>query len=170
MASVDDVVAFLLEQCGTITTYKLHKLLYYSQGWSLAWDGEPLFDAKLKAYEKGPVVSALFGEHRGSMHLSRWSKGDPSNLSDEQKDTVRAVVDRYGSCSADELVDMTHNEAPWLNAWPGDRNVSAREISHDALRAFFTKEANRPTPQTLESRAMGKRLRAFVDGERDPVR
>jgi len=50
MARVDDVVAFVLEQSGTMTTYKLQKLEYYAQGWSLAWDDRPLFDAKIKAY------------------------------------------------------------------------------------------------------------------------
>jgi len=64
MARVDDVVAFVLEQSGTMTTYKLQKLLYYAQGWSLAWDDRPLFDAKIKAYDKGPCVGTVFNDRR----------------------------------------------------------------------------------------------------------
>lgn len=164
MARVEDVAAYLLEQCGTVTTYKLHKLLYYAQGWSLAWDGEPLFDAKIKAYENGPVVSALFHEHRGQRHVSRWPDGDPNRLTEEQRETILAVVERYGRRSPEELVDSTYREGPWLEAWSGDR-TTAREITLSALREFFLTERDRARAASPEAVALAGRMRkSFDDG------
>jgi uncharacterized phage-associated protein len=163
MARVDDVAAFVLEQSGTMTTYKLHKLLYYAQGWSLAWDGKPLFDAKVKAWENGPVVSSLFNDHRGVKHVHAWPNGQSSQLSDEEKDAVRAVLEMYGAKSPDELVAMTHEEAPWKNAWTGDK-TTAREITVDAMTDFFSKLAaeRRQEAPSSEAVALGARLRKFI--------
>lgn len=163
MARVEDVVAFVLEQCGTMTTFKLHKLLYYAQGWSLAWDGHVLFEAKLKAYENGPCVGAIFNDHRGQRHVSRWPAGNVEGLSEDERDTVRAVLDLYGSKTADELIDMTHGERPWLEAWTGDRNVAC-EIPVESLRVFFSAEAERrrPASPSPEAHALAQRFAASL--------
>jgi uncharacterized phage-associated protein len=161
MATVDDVAAFLLQRCGTMTTFKLHKLLYYAQGWSLAWDRKPLFDAKFKAYENGPVVPMLFNDHRGARHVSRWPQGDPERLTDEEQDTVRAIVERYGKKTPEELVAMTHEEPPWKDAWGGDA-TTAHEIKLDAMRAFFTELAKQRPAPTPAAHALADRLRASL--------
>ena len=36
---------------------KLHKLLYYAQGWHLARTGRPLFPEAVEAWTDGPVVA-----------------------------------------------------------------------------------------------------------------
>ena len=35
---------------------QMHKLLYYAQAWSLAWDGVPLFDGRIEAWKNGPCL------------------------------------------------------------------------------------------------------------------
>lgn len=171
MARVDDVVAFVLEQAGTMTTYKLQKLLYYAQGWSLAWDGRPLFDAKIKAYDNGPCVGTVFNDHRGQRHVSRWPQGDALQLSEDDRDTVRAVLEMYGRKSPDELIMMTHAEAPWLDARAAKEAGGRDEITPDALRAFFIDRENvsKPTPA---AHAMAGRLVAYLaeDGRDDTGR
>jgi hypothetical protein len=39
-----DVAAYILKKKGKMCRWKLQKLVYYSQAWSLVWDGAPLFD------------------------------------------------------------------------------------------------------------------------------
>ncbi len=168
MARVGDVAAFVLEQGGTMTTFKLHKLLYYAQGWSLIWEDRPLFDAKLKAYENGPVVSSIFSEHRGQRHISRWAAGNSTQLTDEERDTVRAVLEMYGGKSPAELVEMTHAESPWCDVWTGDKGADARVISLESMRAFFTAASSRVPGHSAEGEAMGLRLRTFL--EKTPAR
>ena len=43
MASVFDVAKYILKQAGEMSTWKLQKLCYYSQAWSLAWTEHELF-------------------------------------------------------------------------------------------------------------------------------
>ena len=162
MATVDDVVVLLLETAGTMTAFKLQKLLYYAQGWSLAWDGCPLFDAKIKAYDNGPCVGVVFNAHRGQRHVSRWPQGDASRLTAEERDTVLAVIEKYGAKRSDELVEMTHAEAPWLEA-RARLPAGSDEITPAALRAFFVGIAGARRPAAPEAAAMGTRLTAFLE-------
>lgn len=38
---------------------RLELLLYYAQAWSLAWDGKPLFRARIVATPDGPRIPEL---------------------------------------------------------------------------------------------------------------
>ena len=60
-----DVADYLIasvdaESGDNISNLKLQKLLYYAQGFSLALNGEPLFDEPLVAWAHGPVVTDLY--------------------------------------------------------------------------------------------------------------
>lgn len=140
MANVRDVAAYILGKQGTMTTMKLQKLCYYSQGWSLAWDEEPLFPEPIQAWANGPVVYELFQAHRGNFRVSPGDiAGNPLALTASQKDTVDAVLTGYGHLSGQQLSDKTHSERPWITARegcePGER--SAQEISPEVLQDYF---------------------------------
>ena len=68
-ADVVDVAEHILATSGEMTTMKLHKLLYYSQAWHLAWDGVPMFDDQIQAWANGPVVPAIYVFHRGQFRV-----------------------------------------------------------------------------------------------------
>lgn len=139
MATVDDVAAYILSRTGQISTMKLQKLLYYCQGWSLAWDGTPLFSNKFEAWANGPVVRDVFDRHRGRFVVTDWVWGDDSTLTDDERETVNVVCDSYGQLSGQQLSERTHIERPWLeargNLRPGDYGVD--EISLDTMQDFF---------------------------------
>ena len=65
MASVNDVAQYVLNRIGYTSTMKLQKLVFYSQAYSLASTGKPLFEDRIEAWANGPVVPSLFSEHRG---------------------------------------------------------------------------------------------------------
>ena len=119
MANVFDVVQYILHKQGPMTTMKLQKLVYYSQAWSLVWDEKPLFDDKIEAWTSGPVVRELFALHRGQFIVNGIEKGDTNNLAKEEKETIDAVLEFYGNQTAQYLCDLTHLEAPWLEALKG---------------------------------------------------
>jgi uncharacterized phage-associated protein len=136
MASVRDVAAFILAERGRMGTMKLQKLVYYSQAWSTVWDGQPLFTDRIEAWDRGPVVRELYMEHARMPFIDRLDRGDPSRLSDEQRATIRAVLDFYGKQTEWWLSELTHREPPWLEARArGSRNAT---ITPMALRAFFS--------------------------------
>lgn len=116
MASVHDVAAYLLGKYGPMTTMKLQKLVYYCQGWSLAWDGEPMFDESIRAWANGPVVYELFDLHRGMFRVANWPAGDPNHLTQDEIETADAVLSSYGRLSGQQLIEKTHGERPWLEA------------------------------------------------------
>ena len=141
MASVHDVAAYILGKFDQpISTMKLQKLCYYSQGWSLAWDEEPLFTSKIEAWANGPVVYDLFDKHRGRFTVSDWPEGNPSALSQTERETVDAVCDHYGKLTGQQLSDMTHSETPWLEARkhvPAGQRSNA-SVSPDVMQEFFS--------------------------------
>ena len=63
-------VFYVLKKQGPMTTWKLHKLLYYIQAWSLVWDDDVMFDDEIEAWSYGPVVASLYPLHKGMYKLS----------------------------------------------------------------------------------------------------
>ena len=137
--SAHDVAAYIIEKLGAVTTMKLQKLLYYSQGWSLAWDEEPLFDEEIQAWANGPVVFDVFKLHRGEFKVNSWSAGNSNRLTPDQKETVDAVIEAYGALSGQQLSEKTHSERPWLEA-RGDTpmgSYSSVPVSLDTMQEYF---------------------------------
>lgn len=139
MLNVKNVAHYILTQVGTITTVKLQKLVYYSQAWSLAWDGVPLFNEEFQAWANGPVCFELFDAHRGQFLISSEdlaAYGD-YKLSDCEKETIDIVIETYNKYSSQQLSDMTHQERPWKEARegfaPGERchNIISKETMQD---------------------------------------
>lgn len=146
MANADDVAAYILQRLdGSCSTMKLQKLLYYCQGWSLAWDEVPLFADEIEAWANGPVVYNIFTKHRGRFSVSEWDRGDPANLTASERETVDAVVDHYATYSGRQLADMSHEERPWIEA-RGDTPEGARSaatIDLSVMQDFFGSLAGR---------------------------
>jgi len=136
LVSALDVASYILEKLSCnepITAWKLQKLVYYCQAWSLVWDEKPLFKEKILAWANGPVVKELYDEHKGKFYVMKLIKGDSSKLSKNQKDTIDQVLGAYGNKSAQWLSDLTHLEEPWIQARrglnPGQRGDSEIPIS-----------------------------------------
>lgn len=108
-----------------------HKLLYYAQAWALAWDGEPLFDDAIEAWEMGPVVR--------NVRYRLPVQPDPSApLSPQQKLDVQAVLACYGRLNGRELISLTHDESPWKIARrAGDSEV----IPHDLMKREYASQS-----------------------------
>ncbi len=140
---VFDVAAYIIKQIGVVPAMKLHKLVYYSQAWSLVWDELPLFLEPIEAWANGPVVRRLYARHRGVFLVSKKDVGGKhKKLNKDQRETVDAVLDFYGKKSSQWLSDLTHQEDPWKDARssaglaPGERG-NAR-ISDAAMAEYYT--------------------------------
>ena len=136
-----DVAAYILKQHGSVSTWKLQKLCYYSQAWSLVWDDEPLFGERIEAWANGPVVPDLYARHRGEFSISSIEDGDASVLNQDQQETVDAVLEFYGDKEASWLSALTHKEQPWRearereNLKPGERGNAV--ITHDSMAEYY---------------------------------
>lgn len=133
MANVYDVAEYIRSSLGPLSEYKLQKLVYYAQAWSLVWDGTPMFPQVIKAWADGPVSPELW---------HRWENGIDGNveaLTAAHRATLDAVLDWYGSLSADQLIQLSHRESPWRRARgstaPG--SASTTPIPQSWMREYY---------------------------------
>lgn len=120
--SAFDVAKYILKRLAApCSTMKLHKLLYYSQAWSMVWEEKPLFYEPIEAWANGPVVRKLFNFHRGlyQMDYNDLTFGNESLLNETQKEDIDEVLKFYGNRSAQWLIDQSHSESPWIDARKG---------------------------------------------------
>lgn len=140
MATASDVAAYVVEKLGACDTMKLQKILYYSQGWHLAWDGVPLFPESIEAWANGPVTPSVFVQHRGRFMIDSWPAGDAGQLSETEQETVQAVIDSYGTLTGAQLSVMTHEERPWIEARgetpAGERSQAPLDL--DVMQEYFS--------------------------------
>lgn len=139
MASVHDVAAYILRQCGPMSTMKLQKLVYYAQAWHLVWVEEPLFPERIEAWANGPVSPDLYRKHRGRFTVTDWPAGDPEVLDASERGTVDAVLRTYGDLEGRKLSYLTHAEGPWRDARRGlhPTEISDREIEKSAMQDYY---------------------------------
>jgi uncharacterized phage-associated protein len=140
VANVFDVAAYILTKRNAMTAMKLQKLVYYSQAWSLVWDDAPLFTERIEAWANGPVVRELYEAHRGLFRVQEIGPGNPEAISAEPRGTIDAVLKFYGDKPSQWLSDLTHQEAPWLNARKGfaPGAYCDREITHAAMAEYYS--------------------------------
>lgn len=140
-ATVFDVAKFILSEQGEMTAMKLEKLVYYAQAWALVWDEEPLFEEKIEAWANGPVVPELYQMHKGLFKVSTGNiRGRMTNLSANKKDTIKKVLAGYGKFSAQQLIDLTHTEDPWIKARANVPVGAAckNEITLDSMADYYS--------------------------------
>lgn len=155
VSSVDDVAAAVLARVGQVTTWKLQKLVYYSQAWHLVRHGEQLFDDRIEAWRQGPVIRKLYNQHRQQSRVMAWPRGDATNLTAAQTEIVDWVTQKYGSLTAETLSEMTHAEAPWFlarGALPRDA-PSDEAIDIDVMRSFYSRQEAKPTTAVAQALA-----------------
>jgi uncharacterized phage-associated protein len=124
-----------------ISNLKLQKLCYYAQGVGLAVRGEPMFPERIEAWLHGPVVPDLYRHYRanGANAIPAMHNLDLEVYDEADRMILDDVFDFYGQYSASRLRQMTHQEAPWKDAYDDGGN---EVISNDALIAYFASEVN----------------------------
>jgi uncharacterized phage-associated protein len=119
MQTCFDIASYFIDLANrtgnTVSNLKLQKLVYYSQAWHLAIYGVPLFEEDFQAWVHGPVVPELYQKYE----VFGWQpiQEDISpKLPTEVSVFLGEVADEYFACDAYELEQMTHVEAPWIQA------------------------------------------------------
>lgn len=103
---------------------KLQKLTYIANGWNLAIAGVPLVDAQPEAWDNGPVFRSIWNRLRDLGPTLRGKVRDydgstpEAKLMPEEEAILQHVWNKYGSKTANELSDMTHQpNTPWTKAY-----------------------------------------------------
>ena len=117
----------------SLTPLKLQKLLYLAQGWSYVWDNKAAFPDEFEAWQYGPVNDKVYQEFKkyGRSEIPRHE--GLTSLSDcEVMETLSAIWDEYGKKTAYDLVELTHQQFPWKDAY-----FRGTKITNNSIRKYF---------------------------------
>lgn len=135
-----------------ISNLKLQKILYFIQAYFLLQIHQPCFKENIEAWDFGPVVPEAYHEYKqyGSGDIPTiksylqfdsddiWNVErvvyDDTLIKSDDKKMINSVIDKFADYSATDLVTITHNQAPWKNAYVTYSNNS---ISNESLRRYF---------------------------------
>jgi uncharacterized phage-associated protein len=119
-------------------TLKIQKLLYYCEGWNVAWNGSPLFQETIEAWDQGPVVADLW--HDEGKNRQRPAE---RTLNGSQLAVIDYVARRYGQLTGPQLKALSHNERPWQQFADADGNLTLQnaQITDESLAEWFTNDA-----------------------------
>lgn len=123
MLNATSVLRHLRQTYPTYGRAQRQKLLYYIQAWSLAWTGKPVFTDQIEAWRLGPVVRTAWALEKNKEAMTGLA---PSMRIDEDtKKIIESVFNFYGGMTGKQLIDRTHEEAPWKDAFYGTSHVSS---------------------------------------------
>lgn len=118
-----------------LSNLKLQKLVYYAQGLHLALEGTSLFDEDIEAWEYGPVVPRLYHTYKrhGSGAIPSPKSFNPEDIDLKTRDFLDEVYSVFGQYTALRLMDFTHEDQCWLDAYPNGI------ITHEAMQKDLRK-------------------------------
>lgn len=140
MYSAEMVAKYIIMRCNelkkTISNLKLQKILYFVQAEFLVAKNAPCFPNKIEAWDFGPVIPDVYHKYKiyGSASIPSTLKGEDISFSSEDKSLIDGIIDECSKYSASTLVEITHNQAPWKDAYLPYCNAT---ISNSSIKQYF---------------------------------
>ena len=118
-----------------MSNMKLQKMLYYQQGFHLAYFDTPLFEDEIEAWMYGPVVPAMYEKYKKNGRNGIEPEIDTEFSFNEKNELslFNEVCKVYCAYSASGLMNMTHEEMPWKTTPIGEGHI----IEKEKMRSFF---------------------------------
>lgn len=136
---------YFIKKRGFINKFALQKLLYYTQGFSRILLGYPLFNEACTARQYGPVFDVAYNNFKNQ--VTELDTYDAPALEEYMPDSfsdiflhqeillLDAVATHLGKFPADYLIEFTHSEKAWIDAY----KTKSKFISNDAIYDSFIK-------------------------------
>jgi uncharacterized phage-associated protein len=135
-----------------ITNLALNKIIYFLHAWYLAETGRPLVDAKIEAWDYGPVIREVYSEfksNKSKIIKNRAMKFDVDKLervivSEQIKcddyDSLVENIKKYIHIPASKLVNLSHIKCgPWDIVYNESGRINpGMEITDDIILEYFT--------------------------------
>lgn len=144
---------YILQKYGPMSHLKLQKLLYYCEGYHLAYFDENLIPEEFEAWVHGPVCREVYDNLKGSSVLytdlgftgEHNPEAELNNiLSSDQSQLLIDVLTELSTWTGLELENATHSELPWREArkglGPADR--CENRISKETMKSFYKADLN----------------------------
>lgn len=156
MYDVLEVCRHIVNYCNdhdySITNLKLQKILYFIQADFLVSTSQKCFNDRIEAWDFGPVVPKAYRAYKqfGNSYIPKvtyyvekndsdfWSSKvkqyTDTVITEPDKKRIDEIVDALSGYSATELVKITHQQKPWINAFSSQNN---KEITTGAIEEYF---------------------------------
>ena len=135
-------MAEIMLSFSSMSNKKLQKLCYYAYSWYLTIYGVQLSPFAFEAWVHGPVSRELYNSYKsyGWDDIPKY-QGFVLAGSDVIE-FAEKIWGLYGGYTADELEEMTHQEAPWINARKGYQyyESSSELLRDDDIVAYFSQK------------------------------
>lgn len=122
----------------SLTPLKLQKLLYLAQGWSYVWDNSAAFPDEFEAWQYGPVNEKVYEEFKRYGRSEIPEREGIEFLKDlDVTETLTAIWNEYGKKTAYDLVELTHQQKPWHDAYSQGTKIINNSIKQYFQLTFF---------------------------------
>lgn len=137
-----------------VSNIHINKALYFLYVWVLLKSGSSLTNAKIEAWDYGPVFREIYQEFKkfGRNSISgRAQKFDASSglfetpradLSTEEKEFLFPLIDHYLRRDPFDLVELTHKKGtPWYSVYHHNgRSNPGMRISDDLIFDYYSRQ------------------------------
>jgi uncharacterized phage-associated protein len=114
---------------------KLQKLLFYTQAVALVKHGIPAFSDPIEAWDYGPVVRSVYDDYKKYGYASIPAlEGKSAHPDPRIVNSADLVIEFYGKKTGSALINETHSEAPWRNAYKKGQNT---EITIETIKKYY---------------------------------
>lgn len=141
MYDVEKVAKYIIKRCNDhhqiISNLKLQKILYFVQAEFLVVKNEACFHEDIEAWDFGPVVPEIYYKYRmfGSAHIPYIDNETTFPFDHNDKIILNNIIDECSKYSASALVEITHNQSPWREAYYSNCHNSI--ITTESIKAYF---------------------------------
>lgn len=101
--------------------------------------GRVCFPENIQAWDFGPVVSEVYHRYKvyGSANIPYVRIGDETKILSGDRELMDGIIDECSQYSASRLVEITHNQDPWRNAY---RPYMDNVITPQSIKKYFEEE------------------------------
>ncbi|WP_034445820.1 type II toxin-antitoxin system antitoxin SocA domain-containing protein [Butyrivibrio sp. AE2032] len=139
--TIEAVALYILNSKYEITNMSLQKLLYYIEAFVQVQLNKRIFDNRCEAWIYGPVFPEIYEKYKsfGKSQIII-DKVDMTDMLDgEVRGVIDFVLDHFAIYNGVTLKDLSHAEAPWINAHSGygEKEHCTERITHEAITDYF---------------------------------
>lgn len=120
-----------------VSNLRLQKVLYFIQAEFMVSKGSPCFGDRIEAWDLGPVVPTVYRAYKvfGASSIPVDNNVNAGSLvAGDDSEIINGIVDQCNKFSTSALVEITHNQEPWVKA---HNSRISNEITPNALYEYF---------------------------------
>ena len=159
--NVFDVAKYILHELGAIQVWKLHKLVYYCQAWSIAWDDEPLFEENfyfkeyiMNSQEKKIVVGGVVIAALSSAGFSM-AQGDFNHIDDDYKSPT-IISEKTLASNEITSINTLKTDVAIVDENNEEEEIEIKDESNEKVKSKVNTLKQTSKPQTNTSTLQNK--------------